>query len=238
MKKLLPLTILLPILISSCVSYPHSDFYTSEVDVEVYEIIEFYNNSKDYDYVEWDFGDGTYSTQSNPTHHYNSPGLYTVILTAVGYSGRTDVSSITVAVKIQTTLEITVLEYWDGYPVQNASVILYPSLYNWRKMSNPVLDNYGNILEGFTNYQGKVVFTGLSQVSYWLDVWHQHYNNYILGDEDEDFIRTLPLERNVINTFIAYVDYIESKSKKEGRETSQFKIVKIERVYKDKIESK
>ena len=30
----------------------------------------------------WDFGDGTSSTQQNPTHTYNAPGSFTVILTA------------------------------------------------------------------------------------------------------------------------------------------------------------
>ena len=35
----------------------------------------------------WDFGDGTTSTEQNPTHTYNNPGNYTVSLTVTGPGG-------------------------------------------------------------------------------------------------------------------------------------------------------
>jgi len=35
----------------------------------------------------WDFGDGTYSTEQNPTHTYYAKGSYTVSLTAANYAG-------------------------------------------------------------------------------------------------------------------------------------------------------
>ena len=238
MKKLILITIIIPFLISSCVRYPYSDFYTSKVNVKTFEIIEFYNTSTNYDYVEWDFGDGDFSTNPNPTHHYSNPGIYTVTLTVYGNQGHEDWSSLTIEVFNPTILEVTVLEYWNEYPVQDASIILYTSMHDWVNMNNPVLDNYNQVLEGITNSNGIVRFEGLSPVSYWLDVWHEYYNNYALADEDEDFIKTLPLQRNMVNTFIAYVDYVESKSKTEGREISQLKIVKIERTHKDKVENK
>ncbi|MBN2610896.1 MAG: PKD domain-containing protein [Bacteroidales bacterium] len=238
MKKLIPITILITLLVSSCVKYPYADFYASDVLVETYQIIHFNNNSNYYDNVEWSFGDGSYSTLANPSHHYSHPGIYTVTLTVIGHNGHTDYSSITIEVLRQTTLEITVLEYYNEYPVEDASIILYPSLYDWDHMTNPIENGDGEVLEAFTNSQGIATFTGLNPVSYWVDVWHDYYNNYALAEDDEDFIRTLPLEPNMINTFIAYVDYIESKSKQEGREISKFKIVKLERVYKEKTESK
>lgn len=37
--------------------------------------------------VQWDFGDGSGSTQNNPQHTYQQPGVYTVTLTATGPTG-------------------------------------------------------------------------------------------------------------------------------------------------------
>ncbi|MFO7655682.1 MAG: PKD domain-containing protein [Bacteroidales bacterium] len=238
MKKLIPITVLITLLASSCVKYPYADFYTSDVDVETYDIIEFYNQSSNYDQLEWDFGDGTYSTVANPSHHYSHPGNYTVILTVFGTNGHNDQSSITIRVLRQTILEITVLEYFNEYPVKNASIILYPSLNDWDYQTNPITDRRGETLEAFTNSLGIATFTGLNPVSYWVDVWHTYYSNGSLGFEDEDFIRTLPLIPNMINTFIAYVDYFESKSRQEAKEIGKFKIVKVERVFKEKTQSK
>ena len=46
----------------------------------------------------WDFGDGTTSTQQNPTHTYSDPGLYTVIETVTGPGG-SDVTTMNINVK-------------------------------------------------------------------------------------------------------------------------------------------
>ncbi len=40
----------------------------------------------------WDFGDGTTSTEQNPTHNYPSPGVYTVTLTVGGSCGADSVT--------------------------------------------------------------------------------------------------------------------------------------------------
>jgi PKD repeat protein len=309
---LLPIIILLSFL-SSCEREPYADFYTSHAVAEVYEIINFYNTSDYYDYVEWDFGDGTFSTNLNPSHHYSNPGIYTVTLTVFGENEEIDrafmnievtefyvgfnvsgtpveqselvyftnlsstadffewsfgdgtisnaanpshsynnygnylvtleafrnniligTASTTIEVLFPTTLEITVLEYYEEYPVPDASIILYPSLYDWENEINPILDSYGNVLEGITNESGVVTFTGLNPVSYWIDVWHINHNNYLLAGEDENFIKTLPLKKNQVNSFIAYVDHVASKSTKEGRKISKFKTTKLQRTLKEK----
>lgn len=43
--------------------------------------IDLQNQSTNYSSVNWNFGDGTVSTATNPTHHYSSPGIYTITLT-------------------------------------------------------------------------------------------------------------------------------------------------------------
>lgn len=52
----------------------------------------------------WDFGDGTTSTEESPTHEYNTPGIYTVSLTAfinekLSYSQQYEVNAISPAIK-------------------------------------------------------------------------------------------------------------------------------------------
>lgn len=51
--------------------------------------VAFTNTSADFESVLWDFGDGTSSTEENPTHTYTADGTYTVSLTVIkcGKSG-------------------------------------------------------------------------------------------------------------------------------------------------------
>ena len=101
-------------------------------------------------------------------------------------------------------LEVEVLEYYDQYPVQGASVILYPTEADWDNETNA-------IVEGFTNSAGKVIFTNLGPYVYYIDVWHETHNNYTLRNEDIGFIRTDQLQKNELNQFVAWVDYTGTK---------------------------
>jgi PKD repeat protein len=233
MKKFLPIIAIIAILFSGCRKDPYADFKVSASVVEIDEIVYFTNLSQDANYYEWDFGDGTISSQRNPSHSYNAEGIYTVSLTAFTDDRLYDRAYMNIEVLIPTMLEVTVLEYYDEYPVSDASVLLYPSLYDWQNETNA-------LVEGFTDEQGKVVFTGLSPVSYWIDVWHTNYNNYKLAEEDEYWIKTLPLAANAYNTFIAYVDEVEpppqnkSTAIKRDRNNMNYKINKTERTLKNK----
>ncbi|MGB0430590.1 MAG: PKD domain-containing protein [Bacteroidia bacterium] len=48
--------------------------------------VSFSNLSNNASFFEWDFGDDTYSTDSNPTHTYADTGKYTVILSTKDYA--------------------------------------------------------------------------------------------------------------------------------------------------------
>jgi hypothetical protein len=133
----------------------------------------------------------------------------------------TDEASITIDVKIPTLLEIEVLEYYEEYPVAGASVIVYPTLTDWENETN-----YVN--EGFTDADGKVVFSDLDNIVYYVDVWEATHDNYTLKEEDIGFIRTPEIMPNKINRFIAYVD-IADHGKGEGRRNGTMVIKKLER---------
>jgi len=67
---------------------PVKSFYTNTVgELLINENITFTNESENADTYLWDFGDGTTSTEKNPTKIYTEGGIYTVKLKAVGTTG-------------------------------------------------------------------------------------------------------------------------------------------------------
>ncbi len=62
-------------------------------------IVHFTDQSVNAQSIRWDFGDSTYSSEPNPLHFYNYPGIYIVKLTVTGLGGCTSVYERTVTVK-------------------------------------------------------------------------------------------------------------------------------------------
>jgi PKD repeat protein len=150
MKKLPLYLLLVPILLISCEKRPDAYFSATPGDPVVGETVFFSNNSSNAESFEWDFGDGYISEDVNPTHEYMASGSYEVILTAYSRNGNSSTASLTIEVKIPTLLEIEVLEYYQEYPVEGASVRLYPTLNDW--------DNETNLVyEGYTDSDGRVI---------------------------------------------------------------------------------
>lgn len=202
MKRLIYLSIFLLILLASCEKVPDAGFIVENAEPEVGQEVFFTNDSYNADRFEWDFGDNTFSQEVNPVHIYTGSGIYQVKLTAYSKSGLSDEAFQTITVYIPTLLEVEVLEYFDEYPVENASIILYPTLSDWDNETN-------SITEGFTDKDGFAVFSGLQSFVYYLDVWEKNHNNYALRDEDVNFIRTQQIKLHQINRFVAYVDYVK-----------------------------
>jgi hypothetical protein len=208
MKRIIYISLFLPLLLISCESSPEAAFSVDNIEPEVGQEVIFTNSSSNADRFEWDFGDNTWTDEPNPIHVYTGTGTYQVMLTAFSKSGLESKSYVTIDVKIPTLLEIEVIEYSGLYPVANASVILYPTLSDWEAESN-------EITEGFTDADGFVVFSHLDAFVYYLDIWEAHHNNYTLKIDDVNFIRTPQIKLHSINRFLAYVDYV-SGTKGDG----------------------
>ena len=201
-------------MLSSCDIHPEAYFYTDKISAEIGEEIFFTNGSYNASYFEWDFGDGTWSDAVNAVHSFSGSGTFTVVLSAFSSSGNVDKAYADIEIKSPTMLEVEVLEWYDQYPVQGASVILYPTETDWDNETNA-------IVEGFTNSAGKVIFTDLGPYVYYIDVWHETHNNYTLRNEDVNFIRTDQLLKNELNQFIAWVDYTGTKGTAAARDRKQ-----------------
>jgi hypothetical protein len=201
MKRLLYLLIALPVLMISCEVNPEASFYVENPEPTVGEDIYFINQSYNAESFEWDFGDGTFSNEPHPVHVYMASGTFQVTLTAVSKTGSASKAKKTINILIPTLLEIEVLEWNDHYPVSDASVLLYPTLTDWDNQTN-------SIIEGFTDEEGIVVFSGLGNFVYYADIWEANHNNYAIRDYDVSYIRTPEVTPHHLTRFIAYVDYV------------------------------
>lgn len=192
--------------LGSCAKEPYADFLVSKTVVSPGEIIYMTNRSYDAVRYEWDFDDGYLSSNYNVSHSWNNPGVYKVQLTAFGKGNKANVYYVNIEV-VSTDLEVTVLEWDYEYPVPNASVILYSSIDDWINENDP-------LIEGFTNAQGKVLFTNLiPDKRYYIDVWEENHDNYTLAGENAIWITTDRLIFGMRNQFIAWVDYYETGKK-------------------------
>jgi PKD repeat protein len=225
-KKIFYLSLVLPFILFSCEKTPDAHFFSDTVEPEVGQDVIFTNDSHNANRFEWDFGDGYVSSEAEPAHYYTATGTFEVVLTAYSRSGLSDQASITIDVKIPTLLEIEVVEWYEEYAVEGASVRLYATLIDWEEETN--LES-----EGFTDENGFVVFSHLGPWVYYVDVWEQNHDNYTLKQEDIGFIRTPEIMPNKINRFIAWVD-VADHSKGEGTRDKSLVIKKLERKVTDK----
>lgn len=212
MKSIIITAAAVSMMIMSCETIPDAHFSVDKIEAYIGEEIYFTNQSYNSVYFEWDFGDGTWSDVINPVHTYNSTGVFEVMLTAESKSGNIDRAYQTIEVFAPTMLEVEVLEWEYEYPVANANVRIYGSLYDWDEERNM-------ITQGNTGSGGKVLFNNLQQRVYYLDVWEENHNNWDLRDYDPGTPGTFPgyyittdmLVPNEINRFIAWVDYTGAK---------------------------
>lgn len=221
MKRLIYLSLVFTIILFSCEKTPDASFFCATDEPEVGKEVFFNNNSDNANEYEWDFGDGYTSTARNPVHVYTTTGLYEVKLTAYSRAGLSSEATLTIEVFMPSLLVVEVLEYYDLYPVTNASVYLYPDSISW--------DNETNLVtEGYTDIDGMVVFSHLDYQRYYVDVWEEHHNNVALRYEDVGWIMTNVLARHKLTWFVAYVDYYETTKGASARDR-KYVIKKIER---------
>ncbi len=226
MKKIIYLTLVLPVILFSCETSPRVYFSATPGDPVVGEEVWFTNESHNSTSFEWDFGDGYISNEVHPIHIYTVSGTFEVVLTAWSRTGLSDEASMIIDVNIPTLLEIEVVEYYDEYTVADANVRLYPTLIDWENEAN--MES-----EGFTDEDGIVVFSHLGPYVYYVDVWETNHDNYTLKEEDIEFIRTSEVIPHKINRFVAWVDVVDH-GKGEGRRDKSYVIKRLERKTDDR----
>lgn len=228
MKRFLLIIPALALILAGCHPDPNASFIVSSHRVQVFESINFTNTSSDIPgSCEWDFGDGTFANAINATHFYEHSGVYSVTLRLYDHS--MIVSEASTSIEVMTTsLSVIVKEYGTENRISNASVILYPTQDDWVYENN-------SIVEGITDNDGVVVFENLDPVIYFVDVWHENFNNYQLANEDVGWIRTDQLLPDAVTEFVAYVDYVGATKRMEGKKSAQNPLQSLERRIKNDL---
>lgn len=126
MKKLILFTGIILLVFTSCENdiEPVANFSADTEYAEPGEVINFFNHSSGYNRLEWEFGDGTFSTESNPNHWYSAPGNYTVTLRASSHEG-VDIATMYITVDYLDPVSSFVPEY--DYYEPNELVQFYNS---------------------------------------------------------------------------------------------------------------
>ena len=123
------LIILIGILLPSCEKKPTACFDTTSSAPLIHDDVHFTNCSTEGSSYEWDFGDGSTSRLSVPSHAYENAGTYTVRLKAISGNGhKSDECSKTI-----TIADYGKVLFWQSgtYPVNltlqtQMSTLIYP----------------------------------------------------------------------------------------------------------------
>jgi PKD repeat protein len=227
MKRFLFIISTLALVLAGCQSPdPNASFVVSSHSVRVFESVDFTNTSADIPGTcEWDFGDGYFVTSLHATHYYEHAGVYTVTLRLYDHSRLVSQASASIEV-VTTALTVIVKEYGTEHRISNASVRLYPTKDDWDYETNMVT-------EGTTDNDGVVVFENLDLVIYFVDAWHENYDNYHLASENVNWIMTDQLMPDETTDFIAYVDYTGAAKSAVSGKSTPYQLRSTERLIKN-----
>lgn len=154
------------------------------LDFYVVSTIKFNNTSEKSGNVTWDFGDGTNSTDQNPTHKYAKAGLYQVTLTVDGVGKRTyplliyDIAPVlSVAEQSAETVVINDVTVQLDIALPNPENL--ECKYVWKFPDGTALED-GTPIEEFTGYShadgtvdnpGKLKFKNIGSQKIELQTW-------------------------------------------------------------------
>ncbi len=131
---------------------PIADFSISqtEVDIEM-PIVQFTNQSMGYQFYQWNFGDGTGSTDLNPSHAFADTGTYSAMLITVNNYGCRDTMFRLIDVKLHSTLFVA-NSFTPNDDGRNDDFRPYHT--NMKDISVWIFDRWGKMLTSWEGLDG------------------------------------------------------------------------------------
>ncbi|MDF3029407.1 MAG: Ig domain protein group 2 domain protein [Fluviicola sp.] len=113
----------------------------------LYPVFNFSNTSTNATSYSWEFGDGTTSTQTNPTHTYDDkPGVYHVILYASNAAGCIDSAVAVVSVIDELIFYVPNAFTPDGDEFNNVFLPVFSSGFDGQNYTLMIFDRWGEVL--------------------------------------------------------------------------------------------
>ena len=154
------------------------------LDFYVVSTVEFTNTSSKTGTVSWDFGDGTTSTEMNPSHKYAKAGVYQVTLTVDGVGSRTyplliyDIAPV-LSVAEQSATPVVINDVDVKLDIELPNPENLTCKYVWT-FPDGTRDKDGNIISTFEGYShedgtidnpGKLTFSNIGSQKIILQTW-------------------------------------------------------------------
>jgi PKD repeat protein len=123
--KTLPAIALSALALCSCSKLPKPGFtFSPEENPESGDTIRFINTSRNADAYQWDFGDGNFSLEQEPSHIYEDAGVFEVILDASNDQGSQTISQ-SITIHEPTILGFLIFDSTETIPIPGAEVRVY-----------------------------------------------------------------------------------------------------------------
>ena len=154
------------------------------LDFYVVSTVEFTNTSSKTGTVRWDFGDGTSSTDMNPSHKYAKAGVYQVTLTLDGVGSRTyplliyDIAPV-LSVAEQSSTPVVINDVNVKLDIELPNPENLTCKYVWT-FPEGTRDAQGNLISTFEGYShedgsidnpGKLTFSNIGSQKILLQTW-------------------------------------------------------------------
>src|SRR4030042_3105996 len=137
-----------------------ASFTHSSESYEEGDTINFASTSSNADNFQWDFGDGSTSTDENPWHIFNSTGSFEVSLKVTNEDGSDETTS-SVTIKNPTILAFEVVKNGTEETLSGCTIIVFNNQVDWENIENPVA-------LGYTNNNGYLEFYHAEAIIYYL----------------------------------------------------------------------
>jgi gliding motility-associated-like protein len=131
---------------------PEADFIADPPMADInMPVIHFLNQSQSYQYYQWNFGDGTGSTDLNPTHVFRDTGTYNAMLVTVNNYGCKDTMFRMIEVKLHSTLFAANCFTPNG---DGKNDNFHPAYTNMKDISVWIFDRWGKMLSSWNGLEG------------------------------------------------------------------------------------